>query len=66
MVDVKWKARFPKLVTLQAMKAEPALEGMLVVKRGQRLSIQPVEKPHFDKVCRMGGLSAAEVKSALA
>lgn len=66
MVDVKWKARFPKLVSLAQMKADPELEGMLVVKRGQRLSIQPVEKKHFERVCRMGGLSARELKELLA
>ncbi len=56
MVDVKWKSAFKRLVSLQEMKADPALDEMLVVKRGQRLSIQPVEPRHFDHVCRLGGL----------
>gem|GEM_PF-5812375 len=38
------------------MKAEKSLEEMRVVQRGQRLSIQPMEKRNFDKVCRMGRL----------
>jgi predicted RNA-binding protein with PUA-like domain len=25
-----------------------------VIKRGMRLSVQPVEKKHFDEVCKMG------------
>lgn len=62
MVDFKWKAAFKRLVSLQEMKTEPALDGMLVVKRGQRLSIQPVERPHFEKVCQMGGLSKKNLK----
>lgn len=62
MVDFKWKADFKQLVTLQQMKEEPALEEMLVVKRGQRLSIQPVEAHHFAHVCQMGGLSSSQVK----
>ena len=56
MVDIKYNKPFKNPVTLKAMKAEKSLEEMLVVQRGQRLSIQPVGKRHFDKVCRMGGL----------
>lgn len=53
MVDVAFEAKFPVLVDLATLKAEPALEGMLVTRRGQRLSIQPVEKAHFDAVKRL-------------
>ena len=56
MVDVKYRRALKRPVTLQDLKAEKALDDMLVVKRGQRLSIQPVDKKHFDKVCEMGGL----------
>ena len=57
MIDVKYKRPLKKHVTLQELKAEKSMEGMRVVQRGQRLSIQAVEKKHFDKVCKMGGLS---------
>jgi len=56
MVDVKYKKPFKNMVSLQTMKAEKRLEDMRVVQRGQRLSIQPVEKKHFDHVCKMGGM----------
>ena len=56
MVDIKVSVVFPDLVTLEAMKANHKLEGMLVIKRGQRLSIQPVEQKHFKEVVKMGGL----------
>lgn len=56
MVDVQYRKDFPKMVTLRDMKEQPELEEMLVIKRGQRLSIQPVESNHFDQVIRMGGL----------
>lgn len=62
MVDFKWKKAFKRLVTLKELKEAPELEDMLVVKRGQRLSIQPVEKKHFKAVCKMGGLSTSELK----
>ncbi|MCC5806957.1 MAG: EVE domain-containing protein [Opitutales bacterium] len=55
-VEVAYDRPFKKAVTLADIKACDALEGMLVRKRGQRLSIQPVEKAHFDRICKMGGL----------
>lgn len=57
MVDLKYKRSFKKTVTLRELKAEPALVDMRVVQRGQRLSIQPVDKKHFDHVCKMGGVN---------
>jgi predicted RNA-binding protein with PUA-like domain len=56
MVDVRFIRRFPTPVSLEAMKASPALSGMLVIRKGQRLSIQPVERAHFEEILRMGGL----------
>ncbi|MDF3128652.1 EVE domain-containing protein [Kiritimatiellaeota bacterium B1221] len=45
--------KFPRMVSLKELKEDPELEEMLVNKRGQRLSIQPVEKVHFDHVCKL-------------
>ncbi len=42
MVDVGFVEAFPEPVTLAAMRAEPRLMGMALLKRGQRLSVQPV------------------------
>ena len=57
MVDVKYKKALKTPVTLKELKAQKSLADMKVVQRGQRLSIQPVEKKHFDRVCKMGGVS---------
>ncbi len=54
MVDLKFIQKFEHFVSLEELKTNPMLAGMLVVKRGMRLSVQPVEKKHFDGVCRMG------------
>lgn len=54
MVDVRFVQAFDELVPLQALKDDPKLADMLVVQRGQRLSVQPVEKAHFDRVVRIG------------
>ena len=50
-VEVAYDRPFKQGVTLARIKECDALEGMLVRKRGQRLSIQPVEKAHFDRIC---------------
>lgn len=55
VVDVKAVAPLKQIVPLADLKANPALEGMLVTRKGQRLSVQPVDEAHFDEVVRMGG-----------
>ena len=53
-VDMKAVAPMPKPVTLVAIKADPALADMALV-RQSRLSVMPVSKPHWDHICRLGG-----------
>ncbi len=45
MVDVAYVEPFARPVTLARMRAEPRLVGMTLLRRGQRLSVQPV-MPH--------------------
>jgi predicted RNA-binding protein with PUA-like domain len=45
----------PNPVTLAAIKAEPKLKDMALVKYG-RLSVQPVTDEQWKLVCKMGGL----------
>ena len=54
MVDLAYVETFSSMVTLPELKADPALEGMLVTKKGQRLSVQPVTPEHFHHVCALG------------
>ena len=35
------------------MKGDPGLEGMLLLKRGNRLSVMPVERTHFERVLEL-------------
>ncbi|EDM77541.1 hypothetical protein PPSIR1_09565 [Plesiocystis pacifica SIR-1] len=58
MVDVEFVERFDALVSLDALKAEgdgadAPLAGMLVIRRGQRLSVQAVEAAHFAHVLKI-------------
>ena len=48
LVDVKFIAKAKEILPLTVIKNDPDLAGMLVVQKGQRLSIQPVGKKHFD------------------
>ncbi len=54
LVDVKFKEKFPKLVTLESMKNEAILAQMKVLQKGSRLSITPVTKEEFLHLCNMG------------
>ena len=54
MVDVAFVERFPAVVSLEALKVTKGLEEMLVIKKGSRLSIQPVTRAEFAIVSRLG------------
>ena len=53
-VDMKAVRPMPKPVTLVAIKADPAFADLALV-RQSRLSVLPVSKAHWDRICRMGG-----------
>jgi len=44
-------------VGLPDLRTNPALEEMPLLRRGQRLSVQPVSENQFEIICKMGGLS---------
>lgn len=56
LVEVTWKADFPNFVSLEQMKDDPRLAELLILRRGNRLSITPVERRHYERICRLGGL----------
>jgi len=56
--QMKFVQKLPRKVSLTELKEDPELEEMLVVQRGQRLSIQPVEKVHFDHILKMAKRAA--------
>lgn len=47
-VEVSFIKKFSKVFELGQIKKQPELGEMLVLKKGQRLSIQPVELRHFE------------------
>jgi len=53
--DVSYVCHLPETVSLKKIKKEESLSEMVLVKNS-RLSVQPVTKEEFKKVCLMGGL----------
>ncbi len=49
-------------ITLDGLKADPNLEGMLVLRRGNRLSITPVEEAHYRHILKLGGIKVQRSK----
>ena len=54
MVEIKYAATFPEVVSLETLKQTKGLENMLVTKKGMRLSVQPVTKSEYDVVVKLG------------
>lgn len=50
MVDLEFVEKFKEPVTLPQLRDARGLDELLVIRRGQRLSIQPVAKTHFQKI----------------
>lgn len=48
MVDVRYKKKFKRVITLQELKETKGLEEMPLVKKGNRLSILPVSEKEWD------------------
>lgn len=55
MVDVEHVATFRRPVERAVMAAEPALAEMMVLRRGARLSIQPVTPEEWRRVLELAG-----------
>lgn len=52
MVDIKFVSKLPQIVSLDEIRTIAACKDMLLLKKGQRLSIQPIEKKHFDAITK--------------
>jgi len=54
-VDLKLDRIFAEPVTLAQLRADPALAGMELLRRGSRLSVQPVSAEEFRQVQKLAG-----------
>lgn len=53
LVDVRLKEIFPQPLSLKLLRAQPELAGMELLKRGSRLSVQPVSPEHFKLIMKL-------------
>lgn len=51
-VEVEFEKIFKSILSLADLKIIPELSDMLVIKKGQRLSIQPVSEKHYKFICK--------------
>lgn len=55
MIEAEFVEKFPRFVPLDALRLNPTLARMLVIRRGMRLSVQPVAREEFAEILRMAG-----------
>lgn len=48
VVDLKFKRKFKRVITLRELKEHKEIESMRLVQRGNRLSVMPVDSAHWD------------------
>ncbi|MBX3449778.1 MAG: EVE domain-containing protein [Planctomycetaceae bacterium] len=56
MVDVQLLQKFPQPVTREQLQDDPVTSEMMVMRRGMRLSIQPVTAAEWKAVHRLAGV----------
>lgn len=54
MVDIRAVEKLPNALSLNDLRHIKALEKMELLKRGSRLSVQPVTKAEWETICNMG------------
>jgi predicted RNA-binding protein with PUA-like domain len=52
-VDVRFVEKFPRLVPLAELRQIPALVGMALLRKGQRLSVQPVTPQEWELIVKL-------------
>jgi predicted RNA-binding protein with PUA-like domain len=55
MVDIKFESEFKAPIPLKALRDVAALKDMILLRRGNRLSVMPVTKKEFETIVKLGG-----------
>jgi len=61
LVDVAWAADLVQPVPLETIRSTPELADMLILRKGNRLSITPVTAAEFRRICQLGGLRRSDL-----
>jgi predicted RNA-binding protein with PUA-like domain len=55
--QVRLEAKNPlEFVPLEVLRGDAKLEGMLILRTGNRLSVTPVEAAHYRRILKLGGM----------
>ena len=63
-VRVKFKQKFARPVTLPELKERKDLQSMMLLRKGSRLSVQPVTEKEFKLVSKLGSTKATGAKKS--
>ena len=63
MVDIEFVEKFPAIVALDTLRHTKGLEKMVLLKKGSRLSVQPVSKSEYEIVVRLGRKTTAKPRA---
>jgi predicted RNA-binding protein with PUA-like domain len=55
-VDLEFVRRFPELLPLETLRGMAELADMALLRRGQRLSVQPVTAAEWRAICKRAGV----------
>ena len=58
LVDIEYHSTFPEPLSLPFLREQEDLEGMALLRKGQRLSVQPVSASEWRTVCKLAGVSS--------
>ena len=53
-VEVEYVSTLPHYVSLDRIRAEPSLTDMMLLRRGMRLSVQPVNQAEYEAIVALG------------
>jgi len=59
-VRVKFKEKFARLVSLPELREQKELKNMVLLRKGSRLSVQPVTEKEFKLVRKLGSSNTAK------
>jgi predicted RNA-binding protein with PUA-like domain len=54
MVDIQLVKKFKTFLPLEELKGVKALDGMVLLQKGSRLSVQPVTKKQYETILKLG------------
>jgi predicted RNA-binding protein with PUA-like domain len=55
MVDLKYREKFRASLPLNQLRREPRLKGMILLRKGSRLSVQPVTAAEWKVITQLAG-----------